>query len=216
MSNLKLSQNAMCLGNPRFYIYRNICQEFLYRMVKSVTLLFSKFSNDNIQSSFGLWNRLTAAVWWPNVKFSEWKALNSLFWVSVMTCEHSENKTDLERAFLKLPVLTHWGRVTHICMSNLTIIGSNNGLLPGRRQAIIWTNAEILLIGPLGTNFSEILIKIHTFSFKKMHLKMVSGKCRPFCLSLSVLISPWWTLQRLQSHCWVHWINFIYHRCHCR
>ena len=56
--------------------------------------------------------------------------------------------------------LTHWGRVTHICVSKLTIIGSDNGLLPGRHQAIIWTNAEILSIGPIGTNFSEISIKI--------------------------------------------------------
>ena len=67
--------------------------------------------------------------------------------------------------------LTHWGRVTHICISNLTIIGSDNGLSPGRRQAIIWTNVGILLIGPLGTNFNEILIKIHTFSLKKINLK---------------------------------------------
>ena len=52
--------------------------------------------------------------------------------------------------------LTHWGRVTHICVGNLTTIGSDIGLSPGRRQAIIWTNTGILLIGPLGTNFSEI------------------------------------------------------------
>ena len=57
--------------------------------------------------------------------------------------------------------LIHWGRVTHICVGHLTIIGSNNGLSPGRRQAIIWTNDGILLIGPLGTNFSEILMEIH-------------------------------------------------------
>ena len=56
--------------------------------------------------------------------------------------------------------LTHWGRVTHICVSKLNIIGSDNGLSPGRRQAIIWTNDGILLIAPLGTNFSEILIEI--------------------------------------------------------
>ena len=85
--------------------------------------------------------------------------------------------------------LTHWGRVTHICVAKLTIIGSDNGLSPGRRQAIIWTNAGILLIRPLGTNFSEILIRIQTFSFKKMHLKMSSPKWRPFCLGLNVLIS---------------------------
>ena len=86
-----------------------------------------------------------------------------------------------------LNVLTHWGRVTHLCVSNLTIIGSDNGLSPGRRQAIIWTNAEILLIGALGTNFNEILIEIHTFSFKKMHLKMSFGKWRLICLCLNVL-----------------------------
>ena len=73
-------------------------------------------------------------------------------------------------------ILTHWGRVTHTCVGNLTSIGSDNGLLPGRRQAIIWINAGILLIGLLGTNFSEILIGIQTFPFKKMHSKMPSGK----------------------------------------
>ena len=46
--------------------------------------------------------------------------------------------------------------MTHICVGNLTIIGSDNGLSPGRRQAIIWTNAGILLIGSSGTDFSEI------------------------------------------------------------
>ena len=74
--------------------------------------------------------------------------------------------------------------MTHICVSKLTITGSDNGLSPGRR---IWTNPEILLIGPLGTKFSEILIEIHTFSFNKMHLKMPSGKWRPFCLGINVL-----------------------------
>ena len=69
----------------------------------------------------------------------------------------------------------------------LTIIASDNGLSPGRRQAIIWNNAGILSIGLLGTNFSEILIKILTFSFKKMHLNVSSVKWRPFCLGLNVL-----------------------------
>ena len=85
-------------------------------------------------------------------------------------------------------LLTHWSRVTHIWVGNLTIIGSDNGLSPGRRQAITWTNVGILLIGPLGTNFSEMLIKIHTFLIKKIHLKMLSGKWRPFWLGLNVLM----------------------------
>ena len=84
-----------------------------------------------------------------------------------------------------LHVLTHWGRVMHIFISKFTIIGSDNGLSPVRHQAIIWTKDEILLIRTLGTNFSEILSKIHTLSFKNMHLKM-SVKWRKFFLSLNV------------------------------
>ena len=71
-----------------------------------------------------------------------------------------------------------------MCVSNLTIIVSDNG----RHQTIIWTNAGILFIGPLGTNFSEILIEILAFSFKKMRLKVSFGKGRPFYLGLNVLI----------------------------
>ena len=74
-------------------------------------------------------------------------------------------------------VLTHWGWVMQICTSKLTIIGSDNGLSPGRRQAIIWTNAGILLTGHLGTNLNEIFIEIHIFSF---------------CLGLNVLTQWGW------------------------
>ena len=56
-----------------------------------------------------------------------------------------------------------------------------------RRQAIIWTNAGILLIRNLGTHFSEILSELHTFSFKKIDLKMSSTRWWPFCLGLNVL-----------------------------
>ena len=87
-------------------------------------------------------------------------------------------------------LLTQWGRVAHICISKLTIIGSDNGLSPGRRQAIIWTNAGILLIRHSGTNVSEILSKIHIFSFKKMSWKLSSTnmtKWWQFCLVLNVL-----------------------------
>ena len=84
--------------------------------------------------------------------------------------------------------LTHWGRVTHVCVSNLNSVGSDNGLSPGRRQAIIWTNDGILLIGLLGTNFSEILVEIYIFSFKKMHLKLsgIVGHCQ------SALVTGTW------------------------
>ena len=77
--------------------------------------------------------------------------------------------------------------MTHICVNKLTITGSDNGLSPDRRQAIICTNGGILLIRTLGTNFSEIESETDTFSSKEMHLKMSSGKWRPFCLGLNVL-----------------------------
>ena len=71
-------------------------------------------------------------------------------------------------------MLSHWGWVTHIYVSKLTIIVSDNGLSPGRRQAIIWNNVKILLIGPFETNFSEILSETETFSFKKIRLEMAA------------------------------------------
>ena len=70
-------------------------------------------------------------------------------------------------------LLTHWGWVTHICISKLTIIGSDNGVLNGWHLAIIWTNTGIFLMGTLGTNFSEILSEIDTFSLKKCNWKVV-------------------------------------------
>ena len=108
--------------------------------------------------------------------------------------------------------LTHWSRVTHICVSKFIIIGSDNGLSPGRRQAIIWTNAGILLIGPLGTKFSEIIIAIHWFSFKEMHLKMSSGKWRPFCIGLN-LLKLWFATSRVIRHSsetWYGWMLTIW------
>ena len=84
-------------------------------------------------------------------------------------------------------VLTHLPRVPIHASANWESIGSDNGLSPIWHQAITWTSDGILLIGPSGTNFSGILIEIHTFSFKKMHLKMLSRKEWPFCLGLNVL-----------------------------
>ena len=82
--------------------------------------------------------------------------------------------------------------MTHIRVGKRIIIGSDNGLSPGLRQTITWTNAGILLIGPLGTNCSEILIKINTLSFKKMLLKMSSRKWWPSCFGLNVLMRVCW------------------------
>ena len=88
-----------------------------------------------------------------------------LFHKTYAAQEHVRNINSLR---LSVAYMRQW--------NDLTVIGSVNGLSPGRRQAIIWTNAAILLIGPLGTKFNEFLVEIHTFSFKKMHLKIPSAK----------------------------------------
>ena len=88
--------------------------------------------------------------------------------------------------------LTHWGRVTHICVSKLIIIASDNGLSPGQRQAIIWTNAGTSLINYLGTNFSENIdrnsyIFIQENTFENVVCEMSAILSRPQCVNPSTL-----------------------------
>ena len=70
--------------------------------------------------------------------------------------------------------------------TNWANLGSDNGLSHVWQQAILWINAGLLLTGPLATNFSESWTKKLKFSYKKMDLKMSSGKRRPFCLRHSL------------------------------
>ena len=74
--------------------------------------------------------------------------------------------------------------MTHICVSELTNIGSDNGLSPGARQAIIWNNIVLLLIEPLGTNVSELSIGIQTFFIQENALEHV------VCEMASILSRP--------------------------
>ena len=91
--------------------------------------------------------------------------------------------------------------ISCICVNKLSIIGSDNGLSPSRHQAIIWTNDGILLIWPPGTNFNKMLIEIHTFSFKKMQVKVPSAKWRPFCLGLNVLMTSKYAVRHFGQYC---------------
>ena len=130
----------------------------------------------------------------PLTQFSQ-RPLSSemLAWICNDTLKLSMGETYC----LGLNELTHWGWVTHLCIGKLPIIGSDNGLSPDRRQAIIWTNDGLLSIGPLGTYFSENLIKMQQFSLKKMHVKMSSAKWRPSCLCLNVLTH--WGLNKMAN-----------------
>ena len=78
----------------------------------------------------------------------------------------------------------HWGRMTHMCVSKLTTIGSVKGLPPVRRQAFIWTNGEVMLIWQ-SEFFCKISIEMHTILLTKMYLKKLAAKWRSFCLGLN-------------------------------
>ena len=112
--------------------------------------------------------------------------------------------------------LTYSSRVTHICVSNLTIIGSDNGLSPGRRQAIIWTNAVILLTGRLGTNKLQWNVNRNSYIFIQENLfenivwKMAAILTRPQCdiirkiklnLSLPLLVTYTYGTPTFSSIC---------------
>ena len=105
-------------------------------------------------------------------------------------CFHVTKKLEQRVEFSVIwdALLTRWSRVMHMCIGNLASIGSDNGLSPGRRQAIMWTNARILLNWHTGTIFRELLMEILTVSFRKMRLKGSFAKWRPCCLDFNVLM----------------------------
>ena len=89
--------------------------------------------------------------------------------------------------FCSRTILTHWGRVTHICVSRLPITGSDNGLSPGRRQAVIWTNWNIVnwtLRNKLQWKFNRNSnIFIHENAFESFVCEMAAILSRPQCVN---------------------------------
>ena len=71
--------------------------------------------------------------------------------------------------------LTHLPLAPHICVIK------RRQTSPVRRQAINWTNTELLSIGHIENKPQSNFDQSINFSFMKMHLKMSSAKWRPFC-----------------------------------
>ena len=114
--------------------------------------------------------------------------------------------------------LTHWGRLTHICVSKLTIIGSDNGLLPGRRQAIIWTNAGIFvnwtLRNKLQWNFNRnSSIFIQENRFENVIWKMAAILSQPQCVkekSFAQIFLPSWQCYLTLPSGWLGLWGFLW------
>ena len=156
----------------------------------------SNIQSSNIQrqihNQFFYRKHATSSTWWPNITIgiSVYFGKNSAFPFSI-TCiisptlvHDGTTKKVIAVTFFPFPNMgslfqkenDHCITMTsfrctnssplmpHICVS--VSIGSDIGLSPIRRQAIIWTNTGILLIEPLGTKLCETLIEIHTFSLK--------------------------------------------------
>ena len=155
---------VMCYLTPLMLSCLNAAKQFY---------LNETYSQWICELNWQLWFAFDTSDWWIFHRRCRWLAWR-VWWHALAFITH---------------VIT-WcicSRLTHICVGNLTIIGSDNGLAPTRDVNIISTNAGILLIGSLGTKFSEISIGIQTFIFKKLHLKTSSAKWRLFCLSLNEL-----------------------------
>ena len=70
------------------------------------------------------------------------------------------------------------------------------------KTPLLKTNVDLLWMISLGTNLTEIWIKIQSFSLKKMHFNMSSAKHRPFCSGVKCFRAPMTTAMRAQYHAW--------------
>ena len=130
-----------------------------------------------------------------------WLQLNQYF-VSVLK-HWTDIGTNNKSLIIHSQVLTHCGPVRHICISKLTIIGPDNGLLPSQHQVIIRPNARMLITWTIGRDFSKIISKIHLFEFRKIDLKMSSAQWQQCCVSRSVLNRQWQQWQDNESVQWI-------------
>ena len=128
----------------------------------------------------------------PGLILNDW--FHKIFTLLFMSSLQIGSKFEQRNITMVTPAWTHWGRVTHVCVSKLTIIGSDNGLAPGRRQTIIWTNDGILLIGPLGKKIqwkfnrnSNIFIQEN--AIESVICKMAAIFSRPQCVN--TIVASW-------------------------
>ena len=167
--------NHLFMTKTKLFMFKILCKFILltallqrgYGWCIAAGTNYRYFTDDNFKNMFVNENVGVSHVFGIKICSRQWQW--QWQWKSYIAKVVQGEKCDQYNTYDIIVCLTHWGRVTHICVSKLAIIGSDNGLSPGGRQATIWTNARILLIGPLGTNFDEILIGIQTFLLKKMH-----------------------------------------------
>ena len=154
MSNMGLFSHENIDARPQYW---------LYRWTGCYTCTFN--------------TRISLNSKWSQAWVCLLKAVGRHDWVSAYFDRKHRKHPDAD--FIPDKILNHWcdylteAEWRIYASVNNTIIGSDNGLALTRQQAIVWSNTRILIIGPLWTDFSEILIKkvIH------FHLSKCVWKC---------------------------------------
>ena len=128
-------------NNPMFYFDRCALMSTLEKDDRSITRLYCR-PYDEISLYILLKQQCTNGACllgetsrdWPALMIISSEVLPNIY---VYVCIKTYIILVLSKATHDITCLTLWGRVTHICVGNLTNIGSDNGLSPGRRQATI-------------------------------------------------------------------------------
>ena len=137
-------------------------------------------------------------------------------WVSFAAKEHANSSIWIkDHIVLIIHHWTHWDRATHICVSKLTIIASDNCLSPDGRQTIIWNNAGILSIVLLGTiiNFnrnSDILFQEN--ALESVVFEIAAILSRPKCVNgkwIDAILRGFYTLPCI--HIWYNYQNHTWY-----
>ena len=186
------TSHSLSQGCPRFMLPYDIDRPRCVNMVDRLTSLPEWISNHRptklweeiIYPFLNLkWISNSISLYYGHDNLSKGPALGDILSLersSSHPCSHPDYQNLINQKFEELYIngLTRWGRVTHICVGKLIILGSNNGLSPGWRQAIIWTNAWISLILILGNKFqcnfihnSNIFIQDKFKCIWKCHLR---------------------------------------------
>ena len=205
-----LDQTYICMYlslSLSLYIYI-----YIWELNFAITVISNVLAPNSARPSAGTvltTSSVTLVLNWPTLLLVILilRILNHCYWDNDIIKKSSRN---LE-AFA---VLTHWGRMYIHQYNRPPLVQKMAGWL--RFHAIIWIKAGILSIGPLWTNFSEILFTIQTFSLKNMHLKMSSVKWQLFCLvsiyddkthtySWQIVTILWRCHNDIQHQQWLQW-----------
>ena len=101
-----------------------------------------------LRTDLFLFTPCSSTIYCPYIHFDPHNSDSAIKYPDVLTVSAEAGNALISLHYTFHITLNHLGQVTYICVRKLAIIGSGYGLLPSRRQPIIWSNVRILSIGP--------------------------------------------------------------------